>query len=211
MELDRVLWRENHVEIRQLIDDFARYLYLPRLQQSAVVSGAVRDGLALLTWEQDSFAFADSFNEAEGRYLGLRGGQQVTIEDTDPPGLLVKSDIARQQMNAEVPKPHGDDASITPVPPGKDEGSPPSPSPPVDKKPKRFYGSVALDSTRVGRNASRIAEEVLSHLSGLMGAKVKVSLEVEAEMPDGAPENVVRTVTENSQMLKFTSLGFEKE
>ena len=44
-----------------------------------------------------------------------------------------------------------------------------------------------------------------------MGAKVKVSLEVEAEMPDGAPENVVRTVTENSQMLKFTSLGFEKE
>ena len=31
MELDRVpLWRGNHVAIRQLVEDFGRYLYLPR-------------------------------------------------------------------------------------------------------------------------------------------------------------------------------------
>jgi hypothetical protein len=30
-------------------------------------------------------------------------------------------------------------------------------------------------------------------------------------MPDGAPDNVVRTVTENSRTLRFTSQGFEKE
>ena len=47
--------------------------------------GAVRDGLGLLTWEQDSFAYADSFDEAAGRYRGLRGGQQVSI-DADAPG-----------------------------------------------------------------------------------------------------------------------------
>ena len=76
---------------------------------------------------------------------------------------------------------------------------------------KRFHGSVPLDPARVGRDASRIAEEVIAHLSGLVGAKVTVTLEIEAEIPSGAPDHVVRTVTENSRTLKFTSQGFEVE
>ena len=35
--------------------------------------------------------------------------------------------------------------------------------------------------------------------------------EVEAEIPSGAPDHVVRTVTENSRTLKFTNQEFEKE
>jgi hypothetical protein len=76
---------------------------------------------------------------------------------------------------------------------------------------KRFHGSVSLDPARAGRDASRIADEVLSHLVGLLGSTVKVTLEIEAEIPSGAPDNVVRTVTENSRTLKFTSQGFEVE
>ena len=78
-------------------------------------------------------------------------------------------------------------------------------------KPKRFHGTATLDPTRVGRDASRIADEVIAHLSGLIGSKVQVTIEIEAEIPDGAPEQVVRTVTENSRTLKFTSQGFETE
>jgi hypothetical protein len=63
----------------------------------------------------------------------------------------------------------------------------------------------------VGRDASKIAEEVISHLVGLMGANVTVSLEIEAEIPEGAPDNVVRTVTENCRTLKFSDHGFERE
>jgi hypothetical protein len=40
---------------------------------------------------------------------------------------------------------------------------------------------------------------------------VKVTLEIEAEIPNGAPEHVVRIVTENSRTLKFTHQGFERE
>ena len=69
---------------------------------------------------------------------------------------------------------------------------------------------MTLDTTRVGRDASRIAEEVVAHLSGLVGAEVTVTLEIEAEIPGGAPDNVVRTVTENSRTLKFGSHGFEE-
>ena len=70
---------------------------------------------------------------------------------------------------------------------------------------------MLLDATRVGRDAGKIAEEVIAHLAGLVGAKVTVTIEVSAEIPDGAPEQVVRTVTENSKTLKFTSHGFEIE
>ena len=44
-----------------------------------------------------------------------------------------------------------------------------------------------------------------------VGAKVTVTLEIEAVVPSGAPDHVVRTVTENSRTLKFTNQGFEKE
>jgi hypothetical protein len=81
----------------------------------------------------------------------------------------------------------------------------------VAAKPKRYHGTVVLDATRVGRDASRVADEVISHLAGLVGAKVKVTLEIEAQMPDGASEQVVRAVTENGRTLKFTQQGFEKD
>jgi hypothetical protein len=70
---------------------------------------------------------------------------------------------------------------------------------------------VILDPTRVGRDAGRIADEVIAHLAGLVGSSVKVTLEIEAQVPSGAPDNVVRTVTENSRTLKFTTQGFERE
>ena len=66
-----------------------------------------------------------------------------------------------------------------------------------------------LDATRVDRDAGRIADEVISHLTVLIGSEVKVTLE--AEVPNGVPEHTVRTVTENSRPLKFQTHGFERE
>jgi len=83
--------------------------------------------------------------------------------------------------------------------------------PPPPAQPKRFHGTVTLDPTRPGRDASKIAEEVIAHLVGLVDAEVTITLEIEAYVPAGAPEHVVRTVTENARTLKFTSQGFEKE
>jgi len=77
--------------------------------------------------------------------------------------------------------------------------------------PRRFYGSVQLDPARVGRDASRIADEVIAHLAGQVGADVTVTLEIAVSLPGGASDQVVRTVTENSRTLKFTSHEFESE
>ena len=63
----------------------------------------------------------------------------------------------------------------------------------------------------VGRDASKIADEVISHLAALVGAEVTVTLEIEAVIPDGASDQTIRAVTENSRALKFTAHGFESE
>lgn len=219
MNLDDVpLWRGDHVAIKQLVEDFARYLYLPRLRDSSVLLGAIRDGFTLLTWEQDSFAFAESFDDSTSRYRGLRSGQHVSLVDSDSPGLLVKSAVARKQMEVESVKASDNNLSAGPgagedgrdsVPGKKPIGAPGSPL--AAEQPKRFHGTVILDTTRVGRDASRIGDEIIVHLVSLVGAEVKVTLEIEAIIPAGATDQVVRTVTENSRTLKFSSQGFEKE
>ena len=82
---------------------------------------------------------------------------------------------------------------------------------PATPPPHRFHGTVQLDPARVGRDASRIADELIAHLAGQVGAEVTVTLEIEARLPGGASDQIVRTVTENSRTLKFTSHGFETE
>jgi len=193
--------------------------YLPRLAGSEVLVHAIRDGVELLTWPSDTFAYAESYDEGSARYRGLRGGQAVTLS-TESAGLLVKPDLARRQMDAETHAaspgriPGGetgaDGAAGVSVlaQPGATGAVPGAAAAP---RPRRFHGTVQLDSARVGRDAGRIADEVIAHLSGLVGSSVKVTLEIDAEISSGVPENVVRTVTENSRTLKFDSYGFEQE
>jgi hypothetical protein len=190
MEMDRVpLWRGNHVPIRQLVEDFGGYLYLPRLQGANVLVNAICSGLALLTWQQDAFAYAESYDESESRYRGLRSGVQVPLTGEDA-GLLLRPDVARQQMDAET-------TPGTPTIPGPGHAAPPEsvpaqpmtskPGPAQAPKPLRYHGTVILYPARARRDASRIAEEVVTHLAGLGRSSVHVTLEIEAEIPNGAP------------------------
>ncbi len=218
LELDNVpLWRGENVAVKQLAEDFARYLYLPRLRNSQVLVEAIHEGVALLNWQQDSFAYADSFDEGSKRYRGLRFGQQVPLGLDEQSGLLVKPEAATKQFQAEQA---ATAAVITSAPgaPTPTLGQPVTMPPgttggqsPAATKPKRFYGSVPLNPQRVGRDAGRIAEEIIQHLGLQPGATVEVTLEINAQMPEGAPDNIVRTVTENARTLKFTAQGFEKE
>jgi len=174
----------------------------------------------LLLWAHESFAYADSYDEAAGRYRGLRAGQHVPLSADSPTGLLVRPEVAVRQQEKETRAA----ATTTGMPTGGEviapaPGGGPTPggsvippvTPPSPSAPKRYHGTVTLDPTRVGRDAGRIGEEVIAHLAGLADAEVKVTLEIEAEIPNGAPDHVVRVVTENSRTLRFTSQGFEVE
>ncbi len=214
---DVPLWRGDHVEVRQLVEDFARYLYLPRVAHSDTVIQAIRDGVSSLTWPTDTFAYAEGHDESANRYRGLRAGQTAPIIGDDA-GLLVKPDVARKQLEAEVPSttvlgPGTTETGTTP--PGGVAGTTGQTGQVVETaRPvvlRRYHATVQLDSARVGRDASRIAEEVIANLAGQVGAEVKVTLEIEAHLPNGATEHIVRTVTENGRTLKFDNHGFERE
>jgi hypothetical protein len=218
IELDRVpLWRGDHVAVRQLIEDFSRYIYLPRLAGPKVLLSSIADGLALLTWEQESFGYADSYDEVTGRYRGLRPGQPAMLTDPSS-GVLVKAEVASRQIAADsatrgagtLAGAASEDAVSGQGTQGDRGAVDSSGIVPRAAHPKRFHGTVNLDATRVGRDAGRIGDEVIAHLAGLVGANVRVTLEIDAEVDGGVPEQTVRTVTENCRTLKFKDHGFEE-
>ena len=92
-ELDKIpLWPAdvNHILVKTLLDYFAQHLYLPRLKDGKVLLDAIQGELGLTTWQQDSFAYADQWDEQAGRYAALRAGQIVTV-GSDGRGVLVEA------------------------------------------------------------------------------------------------------------------------
>jgi predicted AAA+ superfamily ATPase len=213
MDLDRIpLWRDSDVAVRDLWSYYAQYLYLPRLRDVSVLLSAVADGVGRLDWKQDGFAYAEGWDETSQRYAGLRAGEGITLGE--PRGLVVKPTVATIQLDAA----QAATASATGARGETTESQATGATAQVengatvaDMKPRRFYGAVELDPLRLTRDAGQIAEAIVQHLTGLVGGDVKVRLEVEAEVPDGVPEDVVRTVTENARTLRFDPHGFERE
>ena len=214
MEMDRIpLWRGDHVPIQELMDDFARYPYLPMLRDPSVLREAIRRGLSMMVWEKDSFAYAEGYDNDAKRYLGLQAGSDAASAVGDG-GLLVRPEAARSQMERErpgtEPEEKVEDEKPEEVGGGGSTGGE-RPGTVKQDRPKRYHGSVTLDQTRIGRDASQISEEVIVHLTSLLGADVKITLDIAAKIPGGVPENVRRTVTENSRNLNFDDSGFEEE
>lgn len=220
--LDSVpLWRDDHVAISLLVDYFASYPYLPRLVGPGTLTAAISNGIAMLTWQTDSFAYAESVDTTKKRYIALRCGQAYTVT-MDDRGYLVKPDVARAQLEQETALPPspppvvsgGTGGQEQPPPTVGENGGgsvPPVPPIPPETGPKRYFGTITLDSSRVGRDAARVAEEILAHLLSEAGAGVSVTLEIQATFPEGASTHTVRTVTENGRTLRFDDHGFEKD
>ncbi len=222
MELDRIpLWRGDFVFVKQLMEDFAKYCYLPRLSNSSTLYRAIEDGVSLITWESDAFAFADSYDDDAKRFRGLRGGQMVSVFDADA-GLVVQPEIARQQRDTETKLPGDDEqsgeAETGPGETGGDGGSTTGPGEggAIDVEspksgPKRFYGSVELDPVKAKLLFSEIVDEVVEHFTTQHTSTVRISVEIQVDSETGFSEHIERTVRENCGHLKFGSAEFEDE
>lgn len=228
MELDNVLWSSSdHISIKTLWDYLCTYCYLPRVANENVLLDAISTGLA----SSEYFAYAAGYDGT--RYLGLQLGQRV--ETVESSAYLVKILVAQKQLAEEetkrqaaeaeaiakaaqqgigagtgntVPMPQPVSAVVTDT-----HFEPGSPAPAQEvKQPmnKRFYMSVPLDTTRIGRDVQRLVEEVISHLTTAEGTQVDVSLEVNDQAPDGLSQQTVRTVSEKCRTLHVQNFGFEE-
>ena len=222
--LDSFLWSDsNHISVKRLWECLTQYPYLPRLKNQNVLLAAIRDGVAA-----NDFAYAEGFKD---RYIGLKAGTDIdpTISNES---LLVKPAIAQKQLDAEVvPQEKAIARSLFFGNGGKTTGAvreaeaknyPSSSDRSLEEQGvgetpvlRRFYGNIEMDALRVNRDVLAIANEVIQHLTSLNGSNVKVTLEIEAEIPDfsgtvGFPDEIVRTVTENCRTLKFKTQEFEE-
>ena len=212
LDIDRVpLWRDGHVQVSQLWDDYCQYLYLPRLVQREVLNAAIEDGTSSLTWSTDTFAYADTLSE--GRYGGLiKAGRPIAIA---PSGYLVRPEIAQRQLEEEASMTEGPGSGeyvgidvtatssieVEDAADGHDSEA---------AKPVRYFGRVTLDSARWTRAVADIAEAIVAQLEKAPDAKVKITIEVEADAASGFGDALRRAVDENATVLKFGTSEFEQ-
>jgi hypothetical protein len=209
LEIERVpLWENDHVGVKRLRELFAQYLYLPRLRDEDTLLEAIQDGIAKTTWNPDTFAYADAWDEGQGRFTGLVAGSYGGVM-LNSSSAVVRPEAAARQV-AEEGTVTVSEAVTESVPSGVTTTPASGEGPPADVV-HRFHGSVSIDPVRAGRDVSEIADAVIQYLAALPNAGVAVTLEIEADLPDGVPENVIRTVTENARTLKFKIHGFEKD
>ena len=84
------------------MEDFAQYTYLPRVRDSSVLTAAIEDGVHITTWGIDGFALADAWDEEKKCYRRLKAARSVSLS-VSADALVVKAEVARAQMEAQVP------------------------------------------------------------------------------------------------------------
>ena len=221
-EIDKVpLWRGNHVAVRQLVEDFATYLYLPRLKNEDVLYSAIRNGVNILTWQTETFAYSAGWDDEKKRYQSINPSTQSYNFDSAK-SLIVKPDIAAAQIEQERKQNGAASGGVTygtvPTQPGTIwdgagtlTGKTATGTTDAGPVYRRFHGSVKVDPIRIGRDTNKIADEVVQHFNALKDADIEVTLEISVKLPSGVTEKTVRDVTENCRTLKFDNFGFEGE
>jgi predicted AAA+ superfamily ATPase len=189
-------------------EDMQRYLYLPRLVDREVLGQAIVKGAG----SRDFFATA--YGQTSTGFDGFKfGDSNVQLDGT----LLLIDPEAATKYEATLVKP----ASV-PASTGSGVASSPSRAPIVgeDGKPyqagaapssggakaRAFYGSVEVSASTAKMRLVQIADEIVGVLAADPNATIKITVEISAEFPNGASDQIKRSVAENA-----TSLGFKNK
>jgi hypothetical protein len=97
------------------------------------------------------------------------------------------------------------------TPPGNVNDPGPGSVPDAPRRPRRFYAKVSLDPKRPTPLVSNIAQAILSELERVRGAKIVVTLDIDAEAANGFPDDVESVVRDNARDLRLANFGFESE
>jgi hypothetical protein len=213
MEMARFnLWKDrNHIQVRELWEDYAKYVYLHRIKNRSVLFRTLETGITSGAY----FGYADGQN-AEGTYEALIFGSSSNLLITLD-GFIVKPEAAKKQLEASEKPP----ADTPPVPSQREYSgvtsfadapvTPPIPQPAEEIRFNHFFGTVKLsDLNKIAKTTGDINLEVLQHFTKLPKANISVKLDIEVTIPDGVDGDLVRTIRENCNTLKFETNEFDK-
>ena len=203
---DAPLWDGDHIGIRTLWSYYCRFLYMPRLAGFGVLAAAISKGVADFNWQNDTFAYAETYDVDADRYPGLQKAEQVEVTQSLT-AVLVRPERALVQIDAEsrpaeIEDTVPDDIEVT----WKPKGHRPD-QPPATTQPTRFYGRMDLDPVRAIRDLGNVIDEVTKHLAGT-GNEVTITVEINARS-DGYDTRTQRVVKENATQLGFEFHEFE--
>ncbi|WP_182050741.1 Swt1 family HEPN domain-containing protein [Changpingibacter yushuensis] len=224
------LWHDvGEITVGELWGYFTRYIYMPRLVRRDVLDRAIEQALSSVLVENERFAIASGKDAETGRYRSLTvpPDQAASIQVTDST-LLVDMKKAQAQVEAdllaarrEAVENTGADgtASTTVGAVGVAWGSSASGTSEVEQTEAeseveavlaRFFGSLKIDPDRYARDLGNVQREIIDRLAG-SGARLEITIDIQATKPEGFDESEVRTIGENARVLKFDpSSGFEK-
>ncbi|MGH7024016.1 MAG: hypothetical protein ACREEB_10555 [Caulobacteraceae bacterium] len=198
------LWQDRpYLPVREVAEWFASYVYLPKLRDRVVLDTAIRDAVRKL---DPAFGYADRLDEASGEYVGLVWAGEPPIRMPDS-AVLVGAEAALAQLKA------ADGVAVHPIPDltGRPAttvaGEPTSQSRTGPRKPRRFYGAVELDMIRPIKAFEAILDAVVIQLQRAPGAKVTITLDIQAECKGGFADDDVSVVRDNAKSLKFRPDG----
>ena len=199
------MWADGYTTINTLWDAFARYPYLPRLKTLETLCATARQGANPITWQIMGFALADAVDPKTGRFVGLTvHGDAVVVTGAT---LIVDPQAAAPQLADVAPL----DPDQVPSPDGTPTVQDTDGTTAAVAALRRFYAVAKLDPERYQRDFAKLAAEVIANLAGYLGTDIEISVEVKATNPEGFPDHVTRTVTENARTLRLDAYGFETD
>ena len=229
-KLKELYWKDGKAAVGAMAfwEDTLRYLYLPRLKNRDSLGQAIRTGAS----SKDFFGTA--YGQDGDKYIGFHVGESnVQLDDTL---LLIEpnaageyaaalqrareaEEAAKRERDADsngggntggdsTPGTTGTDSTTGGTGPtggtGKTE---PGPTPPA--KSKSFHGSIQIKPSAAKMNLVQVAEEIISILAGDPNANLEITLEINAEFPSGASDQIKRAVSENANALGFKTKAWE--
>ena len=159
--------------------------------------------------------FGTAYGEHEGTLDGFKlGDANVQLDDTL---LLIEPDAAKAYEIAHPPVIPPGPTPPGPVQPGSTSpglfppGPPPPPPPPRPPPPKGhpLCGSADVTPATAKVRLVQIADEIIAVLATDPNAEVKVSIEIQANFPNGTQEQTKRAVSENAKTLGFNNAEWE--
>lgn len=223
--LKELYWKADQpaVSAKQFWEDTLKYLYLPRLRNRDNLAQAIRTGAST----RDFFACAYG-TKPDGTYEGFTFGQPtIQVDDTL---LLIEPTAAATYEAANKPKPpepvtdpgagtspapgrtgtgaatpRAGEGPIAPMPPGATTPPVPAPQP----KARSFHGTADVTATSARARMVELADEIIAVLCRDPKAQVRVTVEISAEFPEGANDQMKRAITENANQLGLKSKVWE--
>jgi len=150
-----------HLAIGEIAEWFSAHAYLPKLRDRVVLESSLREALGKF---DAAFGYAERFDAGKGLYEGLIYAKAAP-GTLSPGGLLVRAEVAKQQLAATVPSPilvtGGGFRSMPATSNGATISAIACPPP---AKPRRFFGSVEIDLNRPVKAFDAIINAVVMEL-----------------------------------------------